>query len=109
MALKIKNFTLPDGVVLEEAYLRVQTTVINNIDYDFLQPIDGTEDFKLEWLTRFEFRANVNVYGDEVARRNLVPPMTWFDINFKLDKVDVHPFTVAYNYVKEMYPEAEDC
>lgn len=109
MALKIKNFTLPDGLVLDEAYVRVHSIVLSNIDYEYLEPIPDSDDLITKWVTRLELRGNVYVYGDKVARDNRVSPMNWFDFVFQPEGSEVDAFKTAYEYVKELYPTAEDC
>ena len=52
MALTIKNYELPDGSILEEAYVRVQTVQTTNADYEYLEPIPDSEDLITKWLTR---------------------------------------------------------
>lgn len=104
MALKIKGFELPDGYILEEAYVKVQNILIQNLDYEFLEP-DG-DDLLTKWVSRLESKANVYVYGDEHARNNRVSPMEWFDIQFDLVS---EPFKDAYDKIKQIYPTAEDC
>lgn len=106
MALKIKNFELPDGFILEEAYLKVQNILIQNIDIEQLETVTDSDDLITTWHTQIQSKANVYVFADHEARKNRVPPMEWFDIEFKLTE---NPFIDAYNKIKEIYPIAEDC
>lgn len=106
MALKIKNFELPDGFILEEAYLKVQNILIQNIDIEQLETVTDSDDLITTWHTQIQSKANIYVFADQEARKNRVPPMEWFDTEFELQG---NPFTDAYNKIKEIYPMAEDC
>lgn len=110
MAIKIKNFELPDKSVLEEAYLRISVITTAHTDYEYLEPMVDSPDLITMWTTRFDNRANVFVYGDEIARNNRVNPVNWFDFVFKFDlQVTDNIYTQAYHKLKEIYPESEDC
>jgi hypothetical protein len=110
MALKIKDFELPDKSVLEEAYLRLAVVTSANVDYEYLEPMLDSNDLITMWTTRLESKANVFVYGDEIARKNRVSPVNWFEFIFDLDlKSNLSIYDQAYNKLKEIYPESEDC
>ena len=110
MAVKIKDFELPDKSILEEAYLRVAVVTTANTDYEYLEPMLDSNDLITMWTTRLENKANVFVYGDEIARKNRVNPVNWFEFIFDLDlKSDLNSYEQAYKKLKEIYPESEDC
>ncbi len=111
MALKVKNFELPDKTILEEAYLRISVITTANVDYDYLEPLLDSEDVITRWTTRLENRANVFVYGDEIARQNRVSPLNWFEFRFDFDLADNgNIYEQAYEHLKyNIYPESEDC
>lgn len=110
MAVKIKDFELPDKSILEEAYLRIAVATSANVDYEYLEPMLDSNDLITMWTTRLESKANVFVYGDEIARKNRVSPVNWFEFIFDLDlKSNLSIYDQAYNKLKEIYPESEDC
>jgi hypothetical protein len=110
MALKVKNFELPDKTILEEAYIRIMSISTANVDYDYLEPVLDGDDVITRWTTRLETKANVFVYGDEIARQNRVSPMNWFEFRFDLylDSTS-NIFEQAYLRLKQIYSESEDC
>jgi len=108
MALKIKSFELPDKSIVEEAYLRIATITTANVDYDYIEPLLDSSDLITRWTTRLENKAVVYVYGDEIARQNRVSPLNWFEFRFDLD-VESPSFNQAYEGLKLIYTEAEDC
>ncbi len=110
MALTIKNYELPDGSILEEAYIRVQTVQTTNADYEYLEPIPDSEDLITKWLTRIESQATVYVYADKPARDNRVSPLFWFQIPIHYNLSEwTNVFEQAYSKLRELYPTAEDC
>jgi selenocysteine lyase/cysteine desulfurase len=68
MALKVKNYKLPDESYLEEAYLKVQTLGVTNSDYEFFENTDNVEETGIEqvlkWIKRIESHATVFVWAD---------------------------------------------
>jgi len=110
MAVKIKQFELPDKSVLEEAYLRVAVVTTAHVDYEYLEPMIDSNDLITMWTTRLENKANVFVYGDEIARKNRVSPVNWFEFIFDLDlESNLNIYQQAYTKLKEIYPESEEC
>lgn len=108
MALIVKDLELPDGQILEEAYLKVQSINTANVDYEFLEPISENES-KVSWLTRIETRATIFVYADKLAREHRVPALHWFsyEIEYNLSEWQ-NIYEQAYFKLKEIYPEGED-
>ena len=109
MALKVKNFELPDGLILEEAYLRIQSISTANIDYEFFEMISETEE-KLSWTTRMETTATVFIWPDEIARQNRAIAVHWFtfQLDYNLSTLD-NIYEQAYMKLNEIYPEGEGC
>jgi len=111
MAIKIKNYELPDSTILEEAYLRVQNVTTAIVDYEHLQPSDK-EGFELEttWIKKIETKANIFVFADEIARNNGVAAVHWFPIEFAYDLSEhSNIYEQAYKALKLIYTESEDC
>lgn len=109
MALKIKNFELPDESILEEAYLRIASLTSTNVDYEHYEPLLDSDDVILRWTSRLENKANVFVYGDEIARQNRVSPVNWFEFKFDLDLTSAQNiYEQAYQKLKQIYPEGEN-
>lgn len=111
MALKLKNYELPDETILEEAYLKVQNIHTAIVEYEHLKPSE-VEGFDLEttWIKELESKANIFVYGDEVARKNGVAAVHWFPIEFNYDLSEwKNIYEQAYAKLKSLYPESEDC
>lgn len=109
MALKIKDFELPDETVLEEAYLRISSINTALVDYEFYETVQGSDDIILKWKTGFESKANVYVYADEVARNHRVSPINWFEFRFDLElDSNQNIYQQAYNRLKQIYPEGEN-
>lgn len=110
MALKIENFQLSDGMILNSAYLKVHNINTNKIDYEKLEPIDGTDDLLTTWISKIETSVLVYVYADDVARKNQVSPMQWFEFNLDYDlNSNKNIFKQTYERLKHIYPEGEDC
>jgi len=110
MAVMIKDFELPDKSVLGEGYLRIAVVTTANVDYEYLEPMLDSNDLITMWTTRLENKANVFVYGDEIARKNRVSPVNWFEFTFDFDlKSEFNIYEQAYKKLKEIYPESEDC
>lgn len=108
MALIVKNFELPDGQILEEAYLRINMISTSKIDYEKLEPVPDSEDLLTTWLTRIETRANCYVHGDKVARKHQVAPLHWFGFEFDYDLSEwQNIYEQAYKKLLEIYPEGE--
>lgn len=106
MALIVKNFELPDNSILDEAYLRIAVITTANTDYEYLEPVLDSNDVMVCWTTRLENKVNVFVYADELARKNRVIPVNWFEYTFKLDlKSKLNIYEQAYNRLSEIYPE----
>lgn len=107
MSLKVKGFELPDKTILDDAYLRVTSVNVSNVDYEYLETIEGSDNLLTRWLTRFETKAICYVYGDEQARSNRVSPVSWFEFTFDFESENI--FKSAYLKLKKIYPESEDC
>lgn len=111
MAVKLKNYELPDGTILEEAYLRVQNVTTAIVDYEHLAPSDK-EGFDLEttWIKKIETKANIFVFADKIARDNGVAAIDWFPIEFDYQlSIYANIFEQAYHALKEIHSESEDC
>lgn len=110
MSLIVKNYELPDGLILENAYFRVQSILTANQDYETLVPTDIPGfDLKSIWEKRVETTANIFVFGDKIAKENGVPAIHWFQINFDYDLSQwTNIFEQAYLKLKEKFPESED-
>ena len=110
MALKIKSFELPNGFILDEAYLKVHVVKSCKVDYEKLEVIPDSDDLLTTWISRLESSAMVYIYADQIARKNQVQPMEWFEYNFDYDITGVkNIFEQAYSKLKELYPISEDC
>jgi hypothetical protein len=111
MALKLKNYELPDGTILDEAYLRVQNITTAIVDYEHLKPseVEGF-DLETEFIKKIETNANIFVFADKVARDNGVAAIHWFPINFDYQlSVYANIYEQAYCALKEIHSESEDC
>lgn len=109
MALKVNDYVMPDETTVPEAYLRVRNILIENNDYEFLEPIPDTDDLKVSWLTKLDCKATIYVYADEGCRRNQVPPIHWFTLDFFIDKQNIdNPFEWAYLALREKFPRGID-
>ncbi len=81
------NYTLPNGDIIENAYLRVQKIITSNQDFEFLKPSDKENvESETEWITRFESEAVIYVWTDKMARDYRVTPIHWFNLKFDFDK-----------------------
>lgn len=109
MALKVKNFQLPDGNILEEAYLKVQNVSSVSSDYEFFENLeDGSQ--RLQWIKRIESTALVYVWPDEGARENRAQVQHWFNIEFNYDLSEwTNIYEQAYQKLKIIFPEGEGC
>ncbi len=113
MALRIKEFELPDGTILEDAYLRVQNVTVSNVDYEFFdkaeENVDNIEEV-LKWVTRIESKATVFVWADEFARSNRATVLNWFTFEFQYDLSEhSNPFEQAYKQLNKIYLNGEGC
>jgi len=109
MGLKVKNFQLSDDTYLEEAYLKVQNVATVCADYELLenQP-DGSQ--RLKWIKKIESTALIYVWSDEGARENRAQLSNWFQMEFDYDLTQwVNIYEQAYNKLKVLFPEGEDC
>lgn len=113
MALKVKNYELSDGTLLEEAYLKVQSVGISNTDYEFFEnnpnvELDGIDQI-LRWVTRTESNATVYVWADEIARRNNAHPLHWFKVDFVYDlSIHENVFEQTYKKLNILFPNSQD-
>ena len=106
MAVIVKNYELPDGLLLEEAYLKVNQITTSLIDYEFLQPIEGTEDLLTTWLTRLETKVSIYVFSDKTARKNQVAPLHWFQFEIDYDLSEhSNIYEQAYAKLRKIFPE----
>jgi hypothetical protein len=111
MALQLKNYELPDGTILEEAYIKVQNIYTAIVDYEHLKPSE-IEGFELEttWIKKLESKANIFVFADELARKNSVAAIHWFPIEFDYQlSVYANIYEQAYKALKLIYTKTEDC
>lgn len=111
MALTVKSFKLPDGTILENAYLRIQSIKTENKDYEFFEKVEDNPeiDEKLSWVTRVETEATVFVWADAIARKNRAYVVNWFKFGFEYNLTEwSNIFEQAYKRLKEIYPEGED-
>ncbi len=108
MALTVKNFELPDGLILENAYLKINAITTAKNDYEFLEPLHDSEDLKISWVSRLETKVNVYVFADDIARRNQVAPLDWFqfDLDYNL-RSSSNIYEQAYQKLNTIYPEGE--
>lgn len=106
MALIVKNFELPDGQILEEAYLKVNTITTSKTDYEFLEPIGDTEDLRVTWVPKLETKVNCYVWADKIARQHQVAPLHWFGFDIDYDLTEwSNIYEQAYSKLKKIYPE----
>lgn len=109
MALTIKNFELPDKQILENSYLKVQSVTSSNNDYEYLETVSKDEQ-KVSWISKIESKVTIFVWADELARKNRVPALHWFQFNLDYNLSEwSNIFEQAYYKLKEIYPEGEDC
>lgn len=111
MAIKLKNYELPDGTILDEAYLRVQNITTAIVDYEHLKPseVDGF-DLETEFIKKIESTANIFVFADKVARNNGVAAIHWFPIEFDYNLSEwSNIYEQVYESLKKLFPESEDC
>ena len=111
MALRVKNFELPDGTVLENAYLRIQNIKTENKDYEYFEKVEGNPEIDeiLRWVTRIENEATVYVWADKIARKNRAYVLNWFKFGFEYNlSAWTNIYEQAYSKLKEIYPEGED-
>ncbi len=106
MALIVKNYELPDGLLLDEAYLRVNSITTSAIDYEFLQPIEGSEDLLTTWISKLETKVSIYVFSDKIARKNQVAPLHWFqfEIDYNLSEHS-NIYEQAYAKLRKIFPE----
>lgn len=110
MALKVTNYEMPDKTLLDEAYVRIKSIVLESNDYERLEPVEGTNDLKTEWTTQIEAKANIYVYADEVCRHNHVSPVHWFTAAFVYDGESLNNiYQQAYIAIRRKYDTVEDC
>jgi len=112
MALTVKNFELPDGTILKNAYLRVQSIRTENKDYEYFEKVgdDPNIDERLSWTTRVETEATVFVWADEVARKNRAYTLNWFKFGFEYNLSEwTNIYEQAYQKLNQIYPEGEGC
>lgn len=109
MALKVKNFELSDGTIFENAYVRVQTVATANVDHEFIENLpDGNQIVR--WKTKSQSSANIYVWPDAGARENRAVVQHWFKIDFEYDMSEwTNIYEQAYNKLKTLFPECEDC
>lgn len=111
MALILKNYELPDGTILDEAYLRVQNVTTAIVDYEHLKPseVQGF-DLETEFVKKIETKANIFVFADKVARDNGVAAIHWFPIDFDYQlSTWSNIYEQTYYALKEIHSESEDC
>jgi len=109
MGLKVKNFQLSDDTYLEEAYLKVQNVASVCSDHEFFENLpDGSQ--RLKWIKKIESTSLIYVWSDEGARENRAQLAHWFQIEFDYDLTQwVNIYEQAYNKLKQLFPEGEDC
>lgn len=110
MALTVKNYELPDGQILEDAYLKVQNITTAIVDYEHIQPSEVPGfDFETTYIKKIESTANIFVYADKKARENMVAAIHWFPVKFDYSLSDwSNIFEQAYKTTREMFEEYED-
>lgn len=109
MALIVKNLELPDGTVLEDAYLKVQNVSSVSADYEKFENLDNGDQI-LKWIKKVESTALIYVWSDSLARENRAQVQRWFQIEFDYDLTEwINIFEQAYKKLKLIYPEGEDC
>ena len=104
MALIIPNYEMPDKSIVNNAYIAVQSVLIQKSDNELLEPIDGTDDLKVTWVTQINAAAAIYVWADEGCRQNRVSPIHWFSIEFPYQSTDV--FADAYSKLKTLFVDA---
>lgn len=111
MALKIKNYELPSGELLDEAYLRVQNVLVENKDYEFFEKSDKPDvELELKWITKVECRATVFVWADSMARQYRATALQGFTIEFNYElSQHTNVFEQAYAELSKRYSDIEDC
>jgi hypothetical protein len=110
MAIKVKNYELPNGQILQDAYLRVQSVYVENKDYEFFKKStqEGIDE-ELTWITRLETKASVFVWADELARKNRAIASHWFtiEIDYQLSENE-NVFEQAYRKLNKIFQNSEN-
>ena len=103
MALQVKNYETREGIILNDAYLRVFNVTVSNNDYEFFANSDEPDVFqKLEWVTRVEGHMNVYVWSDEGARKNRAVAVYCFTVEFNYYfKSTDNIYTQAYKWLND--------
>lgn len=94
-----------DGVVLNEAYIRVCRVRSANIDYEQFVDVNEPENpdiaQRLQWVMRVESSATAFVWADKVSRDNRAMALKWFEFDFDYDlNSDLNIYQQAYNALK---------
>lgn len=110
MAIKVKDYEMPDKSIVPDAYLRVKNILVEVNDYELLEPLtdDPEGDLKVTWVTRYESKASIYVYADDQCRRNNVSPIHWYAIDFNF-KPELPILSQAYSVLKNRFPNTDDC
>lgn len=107
MALKIKEFQLPNGEIIENGYFRVQKIISANIDYEFFDK-EQDEFEVMKWEVRNESTATFFIWPDETARQHRAQVIHWFTLNFVFNfESNENIYNQAYNALAKHYPSAE--
>lgn len=108
MAFLVKNYELPSGQVLEEAYLRVQSFNTVNSDYEYFE--NEGDNQVIKWKTKLDSKATIFVWASELARKNRATAIHWFqiDLDYKLSEWS-NVFEQSYKKLNEIFPEGIDC
>lgn len=99
MALQV-DFDV-DGIVYNDAYLRIQTVRSAVVDYEKFETSESDGSERLVWVSRMESYATVYVWSDAGARANRAQPIKWFTFQYEYDIA--HPdnaFKQAYIALK---------
>lgn len=108
MALIVYDYLMPDETTIPAAYVRVKNILIENNDYELLEPAPNSDDLMVKWLTKMEGRATVYVYADAECRKNNVTPIHWFVIDVELIESD-NIFGQVYRSLSANYLNVKDC
>jgi hypothetical protein len=99
MALQIKVYTLPNGDILNDVYLKIQKIISTSEDYEFLENVDESEHIKVTWLPKQKNELVAYIWADEIARRNQAAILHFLTGEFEYDMNSV------YNIYEQAYQQ----
>jgi len=111
--MSLKANLILDDQVFEGCIFRVQRVSSVNAEFEFFENVNDPEHpeiaQKVSWTNKFENIALVYVWPDEIARNNRAQTIHTFTFEFEWNPdVYSNPFKLAYQKLKELYPEGID-